>query len=486
MTQGRLVYRQLFTAITDVTQKISTQQSNLADANKKGTEFNTSLADHYKRLAKFYLTEIDADRLDRHFDTTATKVATLLDKRDAKKAHIQTTLDEVETAVQSLESMHEQQKKDRDNAADAYEVKMLEVKGACTRMDEYGKLQSELQIATSRYDKARDRLEETSADRDEKRKPYELDRIFAYLLRVGYGTPGYDKEGLIRLCDSWLADFVGFDKAHKNYQLLLAIPDRLAEHAERLKTDIGDAEEKIDQFVDECFSESGGVPLRERLERCEDALQKTVENLSKKREHATSLHHFITDSEAGIDEYTRQALDIQRQALEAEPLADLWRRAHQTATERDDKIVTSIVELRVRLQDIESDIAKGERVINSLQERHADINRLLREYQRRDWDSGYSHFTRNLKLSDLVRKLIEGKIDADQALRHLEKAQRFKYRHADGGWIYRGEGVPGELGRGIRFPTFGSGGGGFGGFGGGGFGSGGGFGGGGFTTGGGF
>ena len=485
MTQGRLVYSQLSAAISDIAKRLSTQQRELAAINQQQTDVNKSLSDQYKRLAGFYLAEIDADRLDKHFDSTATQVAALQGQRNQKKTKNQASLKKVKSTIQSLEAKHEQQMSDRDTAADAYELKMVQVTEAFTKTDEFENLHLDLNTLMSRHHKASDRLVETTADRDEKRKPYEADKIFSYLLKAAYGTPRYEKKGLIRLCDGWLADFVDYDKAHKNYQLLLAIPDRLVDHIEHLKVDIDKVQHTIDDCIEKRFSKSGGLPLQERLDRYEHELQGTIERLSEKREQAIALQNVVADSEAGIDELTRQAFGLQRRALEAEPITDLWRRAHETETKRDDRMVESIGELREQLQDIESDISKGKQRISDLQKRLTDVNSLLQEFQRRDWDSSYSNFTNTVRVNDLVQDLAEGNIDGDQALRQLAKAQRFTYRHSKGGWTNSADVLLRELQRSTHFPMSRSRPGGFGGFGGG-FRGGGGFGGGGFRTGGGF
>ena len=485
MTQGKSVYDLLYTAITVITQRLVTQQNKLAAARQEQTDLNKALSEDYKKLAEFYLAEMDANRLDKHFDRTATKVAALQDERDRKKAQNQIELKEVEDAIQSLETMHEKQVGDRDSAANAYELKMAESKKAFMQTDECQTLKSELQALLSRYEKASKRLEDAIADRDEKRKPYEADKIFAYLLKINYGTPNYEKKGIIRLCDGWLAEFVDYNQSHKNYQLLLAIPDRLADHVENLKADNDKVQETIDDCIEKEFSESGGLPLREQLDACEDRLQETIEKRSKKRKQVISLTNFIADSEAGIDEYTLQAFDIQQQALESEPITDLWQRTQKTETDRDDRMVRGIADLRQSLKNIESQIKKDNLVIIKLQQRQADVDILLQEFQRRDWDSSYSKFPDNMQLDDLVRDLTEGNIGSDQALRQLSKMQRFKYRHSKGGWVNSADILLKELHGSIRLPNPRNSRGGFGGFGGG-FRGGGGFGGGSFKSGGGF
>ena len=73
------------------------------------------------------------------------------------------------------------------------------------------------------------------ADRDEKRRPYESDPLFMYLWRRRFGTRDYEASNLVRYFDRKVAHLIGYEAARVNYAMLLELPDRLREHAERLK-----------------------------------------------------------------------------------------------------------------------------------------------------------------------------------------------------------------------------------------------------------
>lgn len=79
------------------------------------------------------------------------------------------------------------------------------------------------------------KAEQAAADREDKRVPYESDPLFMYLWRRRYGTPAYDKVGFVKRMDGFVARHIGYERARANYHTLMALPDRLAEHAERLR-----------------------------------------------------------------------------------------------------------------------------------------------------------------------------------------------------------------------------------------------------------
>ena len=75
-------------------------------------------------------------------------------------------------------------------------------------------------------------------DLEEKRQPYEADPLFMYLWRRKFGTPEYRSKGLVRSLDRKVARLIEFDGARRNYAVLVELPVRLREHADRLRAEL--------------------------------------------------------------------------------------------------------------------------------------------------------------------------------------------------------------------------------------------------------
>ncbi|MBA3518387.1 MAG: hypothetical protein H0T75_12260 [Rhizobiales bacterium] len=80
---------------------------------------------------------------------------------------------------------------------------------------------------------------QAECDLEEKRKPYEADPLFMYLWTRAFGTPRYRAVPLVRSIDRKVARHIGFDEARRNYAVLIELPVRLREHAERLRAELG-------------------------------------------------------------------------------------------------------------------------------------------------------------------------------------------------------------------------------------------------------
>jgi hypothetical protein len=87
----------------------------------------------------------------------------------------------------------------------------------------------------SQVERAEAKAVQAEADREEKRRPYEADPLFMYLWRRRYGTRDYRASNFVRYFDRKVAHLIDFETARTNYAMLLELPERLREHAERLK-----------------------------------------------------------------------------------------------------------------------------------------------------------------------------------------------------------------------------------------------------------
>jgi hypothetical protein len=81
---------------------------------------------------------------------------------------------------------------------------------------------------------AQEKAAQAEVDRQDKRKPYEADPLFMYLWRRRYGTRDYTASPFVRYFDRKVARLIDYETARINYTLLVDLPDRLREHANRL------------------------------------------------------------------------------------------------------------------------------------------------------------------------------------------------------------------------------------------------------------
>jgi hypothetical protein len=80
------------------------------------------------------------------------------------------------------------------------------------------------------------KADQAEGDLSAKRVPYEADPLFMYLWERGFGTPNYRSARFARFLDRKVARLIGFEEARRNYSVLVDLPVRLREHADRLRS----------------------------------------------------------------------------------------------------------------------------------------------------------------------------------------------------------------------------------------------------------
>ncbi len=472
--KGTSVFSRLRRGVSRAKGRLAKVDGSLQRDMSELAQVRTELAKRYRELAGFYLEEIDAQRLGARFDQTFREVAGLLDRRDRESKQVEQTLAANEQLFDQVESEQASRVAARDEAAAALEDKTIEVQQALLKDDDFLKLRELWNQSKAKREQVVERLAAAVDDRELKRQPYDGDRIFSYLWGRRYGTQNYPSRGLTRVFDGWLAQFVDYDNNSRNFELLLAIPDRLQAHAESLQREIDGLAERLDEAFEERFAASAGGPLREQMQRAEHDLQQAIDEASRLRQESDRLGLRLAKFEQGTDELSTEAMQRQRDQFAVEPLPQLWQRASSTPSRVDDQLVKRIERLRYQERELLEEIEEDRRDASRYRERLSHLQAIELEFQRRRWDSSYSRFGRRMDIDWLVAAVLKGKLDRVAAIKHLRRHQSFRSRHKGG---RRGGGGSGGWGGGSS---------GGGGFGGGGFSGGGSFGGGGFSTGGGF
>src|SRR5690606_34275578 len=107
-------------------------------------------------------------------------------------------------------------------------------------------------------DQAEEKARASESDRLEKGRPYEADPIFMYLWNRGFGTARYRAWTPARLLDRWAARVVAYEAQRRNYRLLTEIPERLGEHAKRMR-EIADRDLEAARALERRAAEAANV-----------------------------------------------------------------------------------------------------------------------------------------------------------------------------------------------------------------------------------
>ncbi|MGI9233234.1 MAG: hypothetical protein ACR2RD_06350, partial [Woeseiaceae bacterium] len=299
-----------------------------------------------KQLAALRLDTIRRGDVVKRLDAADYQVQKILDRRQDAIATLNHKVSAAAEALRVLEERRVALHDDVDAAAQELAEREGYVQAA---LESDAEFQAQIDrtreadaIAVSAAEKAQVALD----DRRIKGQPYENDELFMYLWDRGYGTSEYSANPIARLLDAWVARLCNYHDARPNHWLLLEIPKRLQEHADRRQAD-ADSELDVLQALEDDAAEKGGVHAAKStlgdLEQRQDSLDESI------AQSESDLHALQTEQSqyaTGDDSYIGDCLGILAEAFQRRAVTDLTQLARSTMTTQDDAIVDDLRGLR--------------------------------------------------------------------------------------------------------------------------------------------
>ena len=508
MARGDDIYR-------DITKNVSQAQDEVdriaLESKRLHSQVEQAKAGEARQLAalaRIRLEELAADRVAGGLDAADRRALELLEQRKADIAGMADALATSTTRQQALDRAREDACVARDAAVSARDDQAEATLDRLGETDAYQAQLARVERGTSQAALATEKAQRSEFDRAEKRKPYESDKLFSYLWRRRFKFPDYRAMPLIRTLDTWVAGLCRYESAHRDYGMLLVIPDRLRAHAEQLVEQASNDAIALAEIENAAFAADGVPALTEALEKSVGGLACAGEELDAEEDRYDSLLKERAELESGDDAHSRSALAALKLQIEHEDVVQLRRDAERTSTAADDSAVSAIASFRDQQNDLEPRLEELRTELKSAMKNLKEVQKLRREFRNRGYDSSNSIFDDDFDIGGLLGGLAIGALAFGNVWSQFGRNQRFlrsRRRQSSGANLAMGI-LGGLLSSGLTVGSSSSrsGGGGFGGFGfgggssggssfggfggGGGFSSGGGFGGGGggFSTGGGF
>lgn len=475
MQSGQAVLRDMDTRIDALRAQAHALAAELNALTARHHAARTQESGQTRELARLRLDLLQADQVASGIDAADQRALALLSQRAQALDVLNQAIATSEARQQSLAAARVARLADRDAAAARANAAAVAVRDAISATPQHQSLQRSATQAADRARLARGKSATAAEDREAKRKPYESDRLFMYLWQRRFGFPEYAANALTRALDQWVARLVGYDGAHRNYRMLLALADQLAAHAEAQEAEAGDAQSRLVAAEDAALVAAGVPALEDALDVADAALAAAEQMIEA--EEASHQQQLASRAAmvAGTDPFTTEALNVIAAQLGREELHQLSRDAEGTTTPKDDAMVAQLANLRAESGQLATRVGEREQQQGALLKQLAEAEELRTRFRARAYDSSNSEFGDGLAVGVILDRLLRGAVRMNDAWEEVNRHHRVR--------------VPPIA----RVPRTGGGGfgsgrssGGFGG-GGGGFRSGGGFrGGGGFKTGGGF
>ena len=260
-----------------------------------------------------------------------------------------------EAAVAEMDAHRHTAADAAERALQTYESQVQATEARLQTDQAYLELKSAFEQARAVSARSAQKLELARADRAEKGAPYEADPLFSYLWKRKFRTPDYRAGGLVRAIDNWVAKTCGYDAAFLNYARLVELPDRLAEHAARVKLDEAEAEAAIGRYESTALEADGANTLSDKLKRARDEVAAIDTELVKAEAARADLRAQQEKAATGDSGPQEDARRVIEDTLVKTSFPDLRVLAAETTTLDDDKIVDALVKLRTEELQLEVD-----------------------------------------------------------------------------------------------------------------------------------
>lgn len=403
---------------------------------------------HYRELADIRMDLLrdtdDVAALDRLHD----EARDLIDAHDAYVQQAAQALADAAADIAALETQREKLRQAHTQAAGGFEAKVAQVENTLKDDPAYQALAQANEDAAAIATRARQKLALATTDRQEKGAPYEQDPLFSYLWDRKFRTPKYKALPFFRTLDQWVAGLCKYDDHYLNYNRLIDLPVRLAEHADRQDAKAETAQQALENAEDDALTAAGADALRLNAEEVFAHITATDDKMrAAEDEHQTvaAQHEAALDAQSGPIIKARALLE---EGLKRARFPDLRVLAAETVGTDDDAIVDSLVHLRAEETVLQQESGRMRARPKDLRRELKTLEALRQAFKREQWDSAAVKVRRST-FEDALDSLIRGRLTKDRALRQIRKSVRRARTSASTGFgghrRRRGAGVPAIL-----------------------------------------
>jgi hypothetical protein len=310
-------------------------------------------------------------------------------------------------------------------------------------------------------EEAEKKAAQAEADRQQKKTPYEQDPLFMYLWGRKFGSSEYRSGYFVRYFDDLIARMIRYQQARANYAMLNQIPDRLREHAGRVRAEFETARGQLAALRQEALLKAGAGPTQEKAAQAKaelDAIEAELSKANQTFEAYDGAYHALIgrDNRGAFAEVIRlMAENDSRDAI-----VTLYKEAARTKTNEDRAIVERIDELTRAITSADAEIMQLRTRIQEVAARRIEIQEAHNDFRRRRYDYPGSTFGNEAAINDVLGGVLDGLVKGAVLGQVLQQGyRRPPYPGGWDGWIVGGPMGPmdsGSIDMGPGFPPDGS------------------------------
>lgn len=426
MQNGLRVYKEMSQEINRARDEVSRVATELETLNVQLHQARSNEAQQISELAQLRLGLLSANQIASELDAADRRAQALLQDRTARLEQLNAAIKTSVDRQTALEASHEKLAAVYDQALSALNAKTEAVRKVLQANTDFI---TQSETASSLAEQARLASEKANlaeADRIQKRKPYEQDRLFVYLWERRFGFPGYRSGPLLHSMDAWVARLIGYERAHRNYRLLLALADHMREHA-TTQQHIAEAAAKQLEIMDQQALAAAGVPiLQADLFKAEEDLQ----NLDAQLDQEEKTHQQLLEQRAAMiadnDPFTVEAMKILETQMSREDLDTLRRDVQATPTPKDDALVARLANLRAVSSALCDRVSHLQSLHNQTLKQLEKMEEFRTRFRSQGYDSENSEFEDEITIGSVLQSIFQGAIETNGAWEQVRRRQKFR------------------------------------------------------------
>lgn len=432
MISGRDALLQIENAIAGVRDDENRLDAALASATQEAERLRIEQADAYRALARVRLDTLAGERVRGSLDRAEREALKVL-------AEKRKTLEEISLRrTEATKSLKQAQARRHDTAGRLEDVvqRMDELKAKAQERlaSEAGwkAADAAVKAAEEMARKADAKADQAEADRTTKGAPYEADRLFMYLWANGFGTSKYAAGPFVRFFDRKVARVCGFIEARPNYAMLLEIPLRLREHADRQLAKVAEVTAKRTAIERAALEADGIVKLEAEFAAIRAEIDAGNAGIASVQTDLATLDASHGALVSGDDPEIARALEGVADSLASTDVQTLWAQAYATPTPEDEKIVQRIEDYGQAIAQAEAEIAETRATIREVARRRSELEETRDRFRKSGYDRPGVTFNNESMLGNIIGGIIGGIVSSPELWRVILGGYQAPHRRSDG------------------------------------------------------
>jgi len=422
-SSGSSVHKKIKVKIKEVESDSEALASSLYQMEQQLSNLTLERENCYSSLATHYLPELDAQSVQTTLREVRESVQKVFAVKQERRSSLEKLMKENREADSKLEEEIDRVTEQIEYQAQERDKTVGLISAELEKNIDYSARDKDAKKAEVRLKQYKQRVEEVRLESEKKLPSFEQNKIFSYLLKIGFKTSNYTGSSLTENLDSWAAKKVNFEENKKCYDFLKSMPELMKLEVERRQEELDKVVAEMEE-IESITEKKYGLP--EIVEKAEKLLsqRQTLIERDKKQDEEYSL--YIKEREeidSKKDPYHVQAVQQIKNYLKGEQIADLKTRARQTSGTEDDKLVDRVDQIDLEIRKIKDRAIYIKKERDTLSEKLDGLREVEKRFRSNDYEGSYSYFPSDFDINMLILAYMSGKFTTSDVNDEIDSSQ---------------------------------------------------------------